>query len=65
LHSATTQTRNATLLTLLDGTSVYTVPKMIGKRLKSIEVQENSFQLSFFESIFLPCLCQYPNSATL
>jgi len=47
LPAAAAQTINATLLTLLDGTSVYTVPDMIGKRLSNIGIQEYSFQLSF------------------
>jgi hypothetical protein len=47
LPAAAAHTLNATLLTLLDGTSVYTVPEMVGKRLSSISIQENSFQLSF------------------
>ena len=47
LSAAAAHTLNATLLTLLDGTSVYTVPEMVGKRLSSISIQENSFQLSF------------------
>lgn len=47
LSSNVTGTLNSTLLTLLDGTSVYHVPDMIGKRLDSIEVQENSFKLIF------------------
>jgi hypothetical protein len=47
LPVAAAHTLNATLLTLLDGTSVYTVPEMVGKRLSSISIQENSFQLSF------------------
>ena len=38
-------TLNSTVLTLLDGTSVYHVPDMIGKRLDAIEIQENSFKL--------------------
>lgn len=38
---------NATLLTLLDGTSVYHVPDMIGKRIDAIEVLETSFKLIF------------------
>jgi hypothetical protein len=38
---------NSTLLTLLDGTSVYHVPEMIGKRLESIEIQESSVKLIF------------------
>ncbi len=38
---------NSTLLTLLDGTSVYHVPDMVGKRLDNIEVQESSFKLIF------------------
>ena len=40
-------TLNSTLLTLLDGTSVYHVPDMVGKRLDNIEVQESSFKLIF------------------
>ena len=32
-------TLNSTVLTLLDGTSVYHVPDMIGKRLDAIEIQ--------------------------
>ena len=47
LATATTTTLNATLLTVLDGTSIYTVPDMIGKRLSRIEIQDNSFQLIF------------------
>ena len=47
LPSAVASTLNATLLTLLDGTSVYHVPDMVGKRLESIEVQESSFKLIF------------------
>jgi len=38
---------NSSLLTMLDGTSVYHVPDMIGKNLNSIEIQENSFKLIF------------------
>ena len=40
-------TLNSTVLTLLDGTSVYHVPDMVGKRLDAIEIQENSFKLIF------------------
>lgn len=47
LPSAVASTLNATLLTLLDGTSVYHVPDIVGKRLESIEVQESSFKLIF------------------
>ena len=47
LSMTATQTLNATLLTILDGTSIYTVPDMIGKRLNRIEIQDNSFQLIF------------------
>jgi hypothetical protein len=32
---------------MLDGTTVYHVPDMVGKNLESIEVQENSFKLIF------------------
>ncbi len=47
LSAAITNTLNATLLTLLDGTSIYHVPDMIGKRLDSIEVQDSGIRLSF------------------
>lgn len=47
LSSAVNATLNASLLTLLDGTSVYTVPDMIGKRLDSIEILDSSFKLIF------------------
>ena len=47
LSAAITNTLNATLLTLLDGTSVYHVPDMIGKRLDSIEVQDSGIKLNF------------------
>jgi hypothetical protein len=47
LSGSVTNTLNTTLLTLLDGTSVYHVPDMIGKRLDAIEVQESSFKLIF------------------
>ena len=47
LSAAIANTLNATLLTLLDGTSVYHVPDMIGKRLDSIEVQDNGIRLQF------------------
>jgi hypothetical protein len=47
LPAAVMNTLNSTLLTLLDGTSVYHVPDMVGKRLDNIEVQESSFKLIF------------------
>ena len=47
LSAAVASTLNATLLTLLDGTSVYHVPDMIGKRLNSIEVQDSGIKLNF------------------
>ena len=47
LSAAVASTLNATVLTLLDGTSVYHVPDMIGKRLDSIEVQDNGIKLNF------------------
>ena len=47
LSVAIANTLNATLLTLLDGTSVYHVPDMIGKRLDSIEVQDSGIKLNF------------------
>jgi len=47
LSSSISGTLNSTVLTLLDGTSVYHVPDMIGKRLDAIEIQENSFKLIF------------------
>ncbi|NBY04842.1 MAG: hypothetical protein EBQ82_05495 [Betaproteobacteria bacterium] len=47
LPATIASTLNATVLTLLDGTSVYHVPDMIGKRLDSIEVQDSGFKLHF------------------
>ena len=47
LSAAIANTLHATLLTLLDGTSVYHVPDMIGKRLDSIEVQDSGIRLQF------------------
>ena len=47
LSAAIANTLNATLLTLLDGTSVYHVPDMIGKRLDGIEVQDSGIKLNF------------------
>ena len=47
LSSSISGTLNSTVLTLLDGTSVYHVPDMIGKRLDAIEIQDNSFKLIF------------------
>ena len=47
LPAAVASTLNATLLTLLDGTSVYHVPDMIGKRLDRIEVQDSGIKLHF------------------
>ncbi len=47
LSGGITGTLNSTLLTALDGISVYHVPDMIGKKLDAIEVQENSFKLIF------------------
>ena len=47
LPATIASTLNATLLTLLDGTSVYHVPDMIGKRLDSIEVQDSGIRLQF------------------
>jgi hypothetical protein len=47
LSAAVASTLNATVLTLLDGTSVYHVPDMIGKRLDRIEVQDNGIKLNF------------------
>ena len=47
LSSSISGTLNITLLTLLDGTPVYHVPDMIGKKLDAIEIQENSFKLIF------------------
>lgn len=40
-------TLNSLLLSRLDGTSIYNVPDMVGKRLENIEVQESSFKLIF------------------
>lgn len=47
LSAAIANTLNATLLTLLDGTSIYHVPDMIGKRLDGIEVQDSGIRLGF------------------
>ena len=47
LSSSISGTLNSTLLTLLDGTPVYHVPDMIGKKLDAIEIQEKSFKLIF------------------
>jgi hypothetical protein len=47
LSSSISGTLNSTILTLLDGTSVYHVPEMVGKRLDAIEIQDNSFKLIF------------------
>jgi hypothetical protein len=47
LPATIASTLNATVLTLLDGTSVYHVPDMIGKRLDSIEVQDSGIRLQF------------------
>ena len=47
LSAAIANTLNTTLLTLLDGTSIYHVPDMIGKRLDGIEVQDSGIRLSF------------------
>ena len=47
LSAAIANTLNATLLTLLDGTSIYHVPDMIGKRLDGIEVQDSGIRLIF------------------
>ena len=47
LSAAVASTLNATVLTLLEGTSVYHVPDMIGKRLDSIEVQDSGIKLNF------------------
>ena len=47
LSAAITNTLNATLLTLLDGTSIYHVTDMIGKRLDGIEVQDSGIKLNF------------------
>ena len=47
LSGAISGTLNSTVLTLLDGTSVYHMPDMIGKRLDAIEIQDNSFKLIF------------------
>ena len=47
LSSTAIHVLNSSLLTMLNGTSVYHVPDMVGKNLDSIEVQENSFKLIF------------------
>ena len=47
LSSTAIHVLNSSLLTMLNGTSVYHVPDLVGKNLESIEVQENSFKLIF------------------
>ena len=47
LSSTVIHVLNSSLLTMLDGTTVYHVPDMVGKNLESIEVQDNSFKLIF------------------
>jgi hypothetical protein len=47
IPKAVETTLNNSLLFLLDGTSVYHAPDMIGKRMNNIEVQVSSFQLVF------------------
>lgn len=47
LSASISGTLNSTLLALLDGTTVYHVPDMIGRHLESIEVQDSSFKLAF------------------
>lgn len=47
LPSTLAATLNSTVLTLLDGTSLYHVPDLVGKHLESIELQESSFKLVF------------------
>jgi len=47
LSSTVVHVLNSSLLTMLDGTSVYHVPDMVGKNLNAIEIQENSFKLIF------------------
>ena len=47
LSSTLVHVLNSSLLTMLDGTSVYHVPDMVGKNLNAIEIQENSFKLIF------------------
>jgi len=38
---------NTSLLTLLDGTSIYHVPEMVGKHLENIQMENNSLSLVF------------------
>ena len=47
LPQAVASTLNSSLLRLLDGTSVYHVPDMVGKHLENLEVQDSSFKLVF------------------
>ena len=47
LPSTVIQVLNSSMLTMLDGTSVYHVPDLVAKNLESIEVQDNSFKLIF------------------
>jgi len=47
LPSTVIHVLNSSLLTMLDGTSVYHVPDMVGKNLESSVVKYNSFKLIF------------------
>ena len=47
LSSSISTNLNSTIFVLLDGTSVYHVPDMVGKRIDAIEVNESNFKLIF------------------
>ena len=47
LPTALSKTLNATVLSLLDGTSIYHMPDFLGKQLQSIHVDEDSIKLGF------------------
>lgn len=47
LPSSVAAALNSSLLQLLDGTSVYKMPEVVGKHLESIDIQDNTLRLIF------------------
>ena len=47
LPSSVAGALNSSLLQLLDGTSVYKMPEVVGKHLESIDIQDSSLRLNF------------------
>lgn len=47
LPSSVAGALNSSLLQLLDGTSVYKMPEVVGKHLESIDIQDSSLRLIF------------------